>query len=279
MVQMRLLGSFGLWHEQVVVPVKTQALRELMAYLALQNKPVRREVVASDLWGEQTTGDALKKLRQQLWLLRSLLNDHDLCEIELLECEHQDTLQLELHGNVEVDVYQLRQAGRLLAPGLKLGASELALLDQATTHYQSDLLEGCCAEWCLRERERYRDLMGSIFARLIAYCQERAQWKKGFEYAQQALQLEPTRESVHYQAILLHVGQGDFGAAIRQYERCAQALKDAYGVAPSASTQALIGYGTTPSSFGTQTKYCDLLETVQRLQSMLCTLVQSLEKT
>ena len=61
MLEIRLLGGFSLWREQVPVPIKTQALRELLSYLILNNKPIRRETVAEDLWGEQTTGDACKK--------------------------------------------------------------------------------------------------------------------------------------------------------------------------------------------------------------------------
>ena len=92
MLGVRLLGGFRLWREQVLLPVKTQALRELLSYLILNNKPIRRETVAEDLWGEQTTGDACKKLRQQLWLLRSLLSEHHLSEFQLSEDENHDTL-------------------------------------------------------------------------------------------------------------------------------------------------------------------------------------------
>ena len=278
MLGVRLLGGFRLWREQVLLPVKTQALRELLSYLILNNKPIRRETVAEDLWGEQTTGDACKKLRQQLWLLRSLLSEHHLSEFQLSEDENHDTLHLEIGKDVEIDVFQIRQAWQLLAPGVSISLVEMDILNRAVSLYESDLLEGCNAQWCLQERERYRDLMGSIFERLIASCKERARWQQAFEYTQKALLLEPTRESVHYQAIWLHVQQADYVGALRQFERCTRVLQDAFGVKPSPATTALISVGTPYSGADRRTNP-SLLETVMQMQNTLSDLVQRFEKT
>ena len=278
MLGVRLLGGFRLWREQVLLPVKTQALRELLSYLILNNKPIRRETVAEDLWGEQTTGDACKKLRQQLWLLRSVLSEHQLSEFQLSEDENHDTLHLEISKDVEIDVFQIRQAQRLLAPGIPIGLAEIEILNRAVSLYESDLLEGCNAQWCLQGRERYRDFMGSIFERLIASCKEHARWQQAFEYTQKALQLEPTRESVHYQAIWLHVQQADYVGALRQFERCTRVLQDAFGVKPSPATTALISFGTPYSGADRRTNP-GLLETVMQMQNTLSDLVQRFEKT
>ncbi len=278
MLEIRLLGGFSLWREDVFVPIKTQALRELLSYLILNNKPVQRETVAEDLWGQQTTGDACKKLRQQLWLLRSLLSEHQLSEFQICDDENHDTLHLEISKDVEIDVFQIRQAQKLLAPGIPIGLTEIEVLNRAVRVYQSDLLEGCTAEWCLQERERYRDLMGSIFERLIASCKEHARWQQAFEYTQKALLLEPTRESVHYQAIWLHLQQADYVGALRQFERCTRVLQDAFGVKPSPATTALIGFGTPYNGVDRRTNP-GLLETVLQMQNTLLDLLQRFEQT
>jgi DNA-binding SARP family transcriptional activator len=277
MLEIHLLGNLGLWRDGIALPVKTQAMAELLCYLVLHPKALRRESVASDLWGEQTTtGNALKKLRQQLWVLRSWLSEHQLHEMKLHECENHDSLQLEVAANVKIDVYQLHDAGRLLNLGLAIQESQLMVFEQATLMAGHELLEGNRAEWVLQERERYRDLMGSILERLIAVCQERGCWDKAREYLQKALQLEPTRESVHYQAIDLHAKQGDVVGAIRQFERCAKALKEAFGVEPCAATRALLNFNTPASVSGSS--HQNLLEMVVRIQQTLADLLCRFEK-
>jgi DNA-binding SARP family transcriptional activator len=276
-LEVRLLGNFGLWRDGIALPIKTQAMAELLCYLVLHPKALRRESVANDLWGDQTTtGNALKKLRQQLWVLRSWLNEHQLHELELHECENHDSLQLEVAANVKIDVYQLHDAGRLLNLGLAIQEGHIMVFERAALLAGHELLEGNRAEWVLQERERYRDLMGSILERLIAVCQEQGCWDKAREYLQQALQLEPSRESVHYQAIDLHAKQGDFFGAIRQFERCSKALKEAFGVEPCAATRALLNFNTPSSASGSSQQ--NLLEMVARIQQTLAELMGRFEK-
>ncbi len=215
-------------------------------------------------------------MRQQLWVLRSWLNEHQLHEIELHECENHDSLQLEVAANVNVDVYQLHGAGRLLNLGVAIQESQLMVFEQAALLAGRELLEGNRAEWVLPERERYRDLMGSILERLIAVCQEQGCWDKAREYLQKALLLEPTRESVHYQAIDLHAKQGDFVGAIRQFERCSKALKEAFGVEPCAATKALLNFGAAPNGSGSS--HQNLLEMVVQIRQTLSDLMGRLEK-
>ncbi len=277
MLEVQLFGNFGLWRDGIALPVKTQALRELLGYLMLYPKPLRRETVASDLWGEQTTtSNALKKLRQQLWVLRSWLNEYQVSEIQVHECQNQDTLQLEIATSVKIDLYQLRDAGKLLHSGLAIQAEQLMILQQAIALTGHELLEGNHAGWVLPERERYVDLTGSILERVIAVYQEDADWDQADYYMQKALQLEPTRESVHYQAIDLHAKQGDVVGAIRQFERCTKALKEAFGVEPCAATKALIDF-SKPAN-GSSSSHQHLLELVVRIQQTLADLMGRFEK-
>jgi DNA-binding SARP family transcriptional activator len=276
-LEIHLLGNLGLWRDGIALPVKSQAMAELLCYLVLHPKALRRESVASDLWGEQTTTtNALKKLRQQLWVLRSWLSDHQLAEIKLYECENHDTLQLEIAQSVRLDVNQLRDAEKLLHLGLAIQANQMVILKKAIALAEHKLLEGNSAEWVLRERERYLDLMGNILERLIAICQTHGCWDQAHSYMQKALQLEPTRESVHYQAIDLHAKQGDVVGAIRQFERCTKALKEAFDVEPCAATKALLNFGAPASVSGSSHQH--LLEMVLEIRQTLGDLMGRFEK-
>ena len=75
--------------------------------------------------------------------------------------------------------------------------------------------------------------------RLIADCLDRREYDAGIRYGQQLLQYDPASERTHRQLMMLHYEAGDRSAAIRQYERCAQTLRQELDLAPEAGTTRL----------------------------------------
>jgi DNA-binding SARP family transcriptional activator len=58
--------------------------------------------------------------------------------------------------------------------------------------------------------------------------------------AEQAVALEPYRESGYRRLMLLHHRAGDRAEALRVYERCRRLLAEELGTAPSPETEALL---------------------------------------
>ncbi|MDQ2825721.1 MAG: tetratricopeptide repeat protein, partial [Actinomycetota bacterium] len=63
-------------------------------------------------------------------------------------------------------------------------------------------------------------------------------WAGAQRAAEEAVTVEPFRESAHLRLMEAHAGAGNRGEALRAYERCRQLLADELGVSPSASTEA-----------------------------------------
>jgi DNA-binding SARP family transcriptional activator len=91
----------------------------------------------------------------------------------------------------------------------------------------------------LSERERLRELMLGKLDELVAQHAARAEYGVAREGARRLLELDPWRESAHRQMMTLLVRQGQYSAALAQYEKCRRTLADELGVEPMAETTAL----------------------------------------
>jgi DNA-binding SARP family transcriptional activator len=105
--------------------------------------------------------------------------------------------------------------------------------------YTGDFLTDCYDDWCLTTRaylrERCLHALEMLGGRLLA----RRQYRQAVEVLQQAVTLEPVRESLHRQLMRAHALAGERVQALRQFERCAQSLRSEFGVGPSRRTRRL----------------------------------------
>lgn len=237
MLQIQLLGQFGLWRDGQRVAVRSRGVQELLCFLLLAaGKEAPRETIASELWGDRSTAQSLKHLSQTLWLMRTLFEEGGFTELHVADGEF---LRLALSAGVRLDIQQLDRAYRLASRTQDPTPDELTGLQEAVALYRGELLAGWTQEWCLIERERCRDQALVILDRLVEVSLHRREVQTGLHHARQVLCLEPARESTHRQAMELHLLAGDRTAALRQFDRCAGVLRDEFGVEPAAETRAI----------------------------------------
>ncbi len=200
-LQLRLLGGFRLLCSGEELHVARNGQR-LLAFMALADRPRRREYVAWSLWAEHGETRALGSLRTALWRLprpsgRSLFDDSE------------DGVRLS--QELEVDWRQsVRQAERVLA-----GDDEGEGL--VVANLTRDLLPDWYEEWLLLEREQFRQLrlhaLETISTRRLAVGRTRDALQTGLL----AVACEPLRESAHRCVIAAHLAEGNRHEAIRQY--------------------------------------------------------------
>jgi DNA-binding SARP family transcriptional activator len=68
------------------------------------------------------------------------------------------------------------------------------------------------------------------------YYEYTGNFERGLTCGELILSRDNTREMVHLQMMRLHWCLGDRGAALAQYKRCAQILRDELGIAPMKET-------------------------------------------
>jgi DNA-binding SARP family transcriptional activator len=103
-----------------------------------------------------------------------------------------------------------------------------------------DLLPDWNDEWLQDEREELRQTrlhaLESL-ARLLSACGRHAD---AIQTALAAIRLEPLRETAHRTLIEIHIAEGNWSEAHRQFQRCRRMLRKELGVEPSDSMRRLL---------------------------------------
>lgn len=227
-ITVELLRGFRLSHGPRVLhlPISTQ---RVVALLALQDRPVRRQYVAGLLWLDYPESSATASLRTVLWRLRRV------CP-ELIETHAG---HLSLAPGVRVDVRDAVALARALVAG-----------DAASEHRIDvrrfgigDLLPDWYEEWVEIERERFRQLRLHALEALCEQLTAAGSFAHAAEAGLAAVASEPLRESAHRVVIRLHLAAGNRGEAYRQLELYRRVLKSELGLAPSGAIEQLVQHG------------------------------------
>jgi len=237
-----LFGKFTAHHDaELLKGIEASKDQELLSYLLIhRDRPHSREALAALLWGETSTEKSKKYLRQALWHLHAALNSNNENGTEVLQVEH-DWLGLNPCSNLWTDVadFERAYAGAEGIAGRQLDSEKAQALKDAVVLYSADLLPGYYQDWILFERERLQNMYLLMLDKLIVYLQFHGAYEVAQGYGATILRYDPARERTHRQLMHLYSLAGDRTSALRQFERCALALKQELGVKPERKTVEL----------------------------------------
>lgn len=207
----------------VALPLVAQ---RLIAFLALQDRPVRRAYVASILWLDASEDRAHAALRTTLWRARSpgaALVDASSTHVTLAPGVVVD------HRDIAARTRRvLRHAEPTVADDLE------AVLDAG------ELLPDWYDDWVLLERERFRQLRLHALETLCDELTQAGRHSDAAEAGLAAVAAEPLRESAHRLLMRVYLAEGNPGEAIRQYGLFRALLHDHLGLEPSNRMQELM---------------------------------------
>lgn len=239
-IRIQLLGTFRIWyHSQLVENLTSQRAQELLSYILLyRDRPHHREMLAGKLWGDYSTQQTQKWLRQALWQIHTALNA--ITNTPLLVSNH-DSILLNPDADIHLDVANLENTLKDIQQekGAHFDSTTVQALQTVVDCYEGDLLEGWYHDWCIYERERLQHIYLIILDKLIEYCLRHQNYAQGIDYGNRILQYDSARENTHRYLMSLHYLSGHRVTALRQYQRCVQSLKEEFGVEPAPETVAL----------------------------------------
>lgn len=218
-VELHLLGGFDLGRDGSSVPLAPGA-RRLVAFLALQKRPVRREFAAGMLWPDVPDERAAANLRSTLWRVQKQLRG-------LISTKGE---RLRIDASTVVD---LRDAELAAHAVLDDGECDIRI-------FSSDLLPDWYDEWVVLERERFRQLRLSALEALCERHTKAGRLGEALEAGLLSVASEPLRESAHRALIRVHLATGNAVEAIRQYGVCRRLLRDQLGIEPTQQLRELI---------------------------------------
>jgi DNA-binding SARP family transcriptional activator len=217
MIELRLLGGFSLVDDGEQLELQPASQR-LVAFLALAPAAVERAFTAFRLWPESTEDRARGNLRTTVWRLnrdRPSLVSSSRTHVWIGDEVWVDVVDALLEECVDV--------GELIAPRL-----------------HEDLLPDWYDGWLDIERERMRQLrLHALEDRARRALQDGAVGS-AVQLALRAIAIDVLRESAHRLVIEAHIAEGNIADAVRQYDRCSQALEEELGVEPSPALRDLL---------------------------------------
>jgi DNA-binding SARP family transcriptional activator len=227
--QLALLGGFQLAFDGETMTLSIPAQR-LLAHLAIthRRRPALRSVLAERLWADASPAQAASNLRSVLWRLprprgRQLVRS--------------EATSLRLALELEVDLWH--------GEGL---AEALCTVEDPLAHPQArdlavlavDLLPDWDDEWLSVERESYRQKRLHALERYSARLREQGRFVDALLAGLTAVRSEPLRETAHRRVIEVHLAEGNYSEALRQFHGYEQLLADELGLPPSPAIEELV---------------------------------------
>jgi DNA-binding SARP family transcriptional activator len=242
-LKVRLFGKFNIEKgNQRIEGFDSGKSQELFCYLLLnRDQHHNRETLAGILWDSNSTSQSKKYLRQALWQLQNILQDDASPKEEPILLIEPDWIRVNPEADLWIDVAEFEEAYKKAhgLQGWQLDAETLQALKVAECLYNDDLLLGWYQDWSLFERERLQNMLLSILDKLMVYCEAHGEYETGINFGMRILSFDRAHERTHQSLMRLHYLSGDRTAALRQYVRCEQALKEELGVEPARRTQEL----------------------------------------
>ena len=246
MLKLHLFGSLGAsWHPVggVGEPIRLTARPGgLLAYLALARGQffTRGELMAT-LWGESHESSAVGCFNTTLWRLRKAVERAPLRVGDLIACTHHGAVGMPHDAQFVMDVEEFE---RLVVPPLgkpieQLEPGDVETLKAGVARYTDDILAGFSDEWAMRERERLRRHHLNALGRLMQLCTLARDYPGAIGYAQRILDCDMLREDIHCELMRLLLRNGQRALALRQFERCRDALRKELAIQPMRETMAL----------------------------------------
>jgi len=215
--------------------------RLLFAYLAVaRGRPVPRDELAAALWGEAPPATWDKALTVLVSKLRSLLTEAGLDGPHALTAAF-GCYRLELPEGTWIDVVAAADAAddaeRALAGGDPAAAKTAALLTETLT--RRAFLPGDNGVWVEDKRRELADTRSRAVTALAGACLRSGAGAEAASWAEQAIGLEPFRETGYRLLMEAHAADGNRAEALRVYERCRRLLADELGAYPSPETESV----------------------------------------
>jgi DNA-binding SARP family transcriptional activator len=224
-VKIKLLGEFEVARSGTPVHLQPSAQR-LLAFAAIQDRPVTRSRLATVLWPDTEEARAGANLRSSLWRLGGREGR--------LVSTFGDAVQLE--PSVDVDVKAMQGLTHQL-----LGEGQTPTDPQACISLLEDeLLPGWWDGWVVAERERFRVLQLHALECLAARLLHAGEYAYALESCLTLIRAEPFRESARRLLIATHVAEGNLAEAVAHYGAFRDLLWRELGLYPSPLMDGLM---------------------------------------
>src|SRR5207253_3265260 len=140
-----------------------------------------------------------------------------------------------------IDVVVAANAAKEAEGALAAGKLERAKVSAAlaASLVRQPFLPGEEGTWVEEKRRQLAEVRGGALSVLADACLRSGDAREAAEWAEQAIALEPFRETGYRRLMEAHAAAGNRAEALRVYERCRRLLADELGAYPSPETESI----------------------------------------
>ena len=228
-IKISLLGGFRASSgDGEVVRFSSKKAQALIAYLVTESgRSHSREHLATLLWGNTGEERARHNLRQSLAKIRQVFGEIVVSSADCL--------------GIDPEVCD-SDVGAFLAAAD--GQSNETLLE-CVRLYEGEFLAGvelrepAFADWLSLTRDRLRKTACDAATRLASTMIEDGRLQEAVSVLDDLIAVDPADENAHRELMKAYAAMGNRAKALRQYQRCLEALEKELGVTPDVETRAL----------------------------------------
>ncbi|WP_213013862.1 BTAD domain-containing putative transcriptional regulator [Paractinoplanes toevensis] len=220
--------------DRPVKPVFRLKAMELLAYLAVQDAPVHRDIVLEDVLGDTQRDKAPMHLNTFVFNVRQV------CKVTggSGTYVHREKDYFSLDGTAfDLDVWRLRDA-LAHAQTADGPAERIPALRRAVDAYTGEFAEGCDYDWAEPYRQALRNQALDAALDLAHALTTTGDHDQAADVLQTAIRLHPYAEQLYQQAMHAHAARGDL-TAVRALRRTLTQHLAEIDAQPSDETMAL----------------------------------------
>lgn len=226
-----LLGTPQLQLDNAPIELERRKALALFVYLLVNKIAYSREALATFFFPDVDLSRGLAYLRNTLWTINKTLGDTWL----IVE---RDTVQIASQNGLWVDVWAFAH--------YELQVDNLQALQSAVALYRDDFLRGFSLpdsdqfdEWQFFQAQSFRQRLSDTLEKLTRGYITQNRYEEAIPYARRWVLMDNLNESAHRNLMRLYDWTGQRSAALRQYQTCADLLRDELGIAPDEKTRSL----------------------------------------
>ncbi len=247
-LRVRFFGHFEMLCDEELIHLgrNGKALTILKYLLAHRSRPVSQDHLMGWLWPHSNLKKARWSLNSAIHTLRKLLSE---CGAATGSANHSYVVLEEGYYRLCSEVQILSDVDEFdthYERGRRLHREE-GTLERAAAHYERAislyrgeyLVEDLYEDWTMVERERLSNAYIDMLGRLAEYYHRTNQHQESIRACYRILEKDRCHEESYRALMRSYSCLGLRGRALRQYRLCERILRQEYGSAPSAETQAL----------------------------------------
>lgn len=242
-LELHLLGGLQIhYNDNLVTDLVSRKAEALLAYVACNNRPYPREILADLFWSNRPQSQAAGNLRVALNSLRQKLEPFITIERYTVAVNHQHELWVDTLAFEAL----LRDFTQWTESQGDLPATIILQIEKALSLYRGEFLMGVFIrqapifeEWVRVERERLHILALKAIKALALHYVKTRQHGLGINAVERWLHFDLLNEEAHQLLMLLLASEGHRSAALEHYERIVILFHEELGSKPSAELEKL----------------------------------------